>query len=336
MAEQHDMILESPENEVPQSSDMNIIKKIFKNRFGHIRAGWRMLAYLILTIGIAAPVTLYLDSLRVAAGDPIDIVSIWKLIGDLSLITITILTAYIVLRWIDKRPFGLLGLSFTPGWFKELNIGLAMGFGIMTIMFLIFWITGINEVSAGAMNIDVVKTLLGMMVIFIFAGIIEEIITRGYLLQTLAEGSRQWIAMGVFSFLFTLAHLLNPNWSLAGAINIFLAGILLSVGYFKTRSLWLPNGLHMAWNWTQGPLWGMNVSGFDIPNTFMVSTPVGPEWLSGGAFGAEGSYLSSIAIAVLIWYIWKAEWIKPSEVNAALWDKYPEGFGLVKNRRWLK
>ena len=323
MTNQEDMTLGSSENEVVQSGDVSMIKKIFKNRFGHVRAGWRMLIYVILSIALIMPTMKFLMTMNPEQ----TIISRWKLIGDLIMITITCLTAYIVLRWVDKRPFGLLGISFTPGWFRELKIGLIMGFGIMTLLFLIFWITGINEVSVGAMNFDVLKSLLGMMVLFFFAAIIEEIITRGYLLQSLAEGSRQWIAMGVFSSLFTLAHVVNPNWSLAGAINIFLAGILFSVAYFKTRSLWIPNGLHMAWNWTQGSLWGMNVSGFVIPDTFMVSKPVGPEWLSGGEFGAEGSYIAVIALSALIWYIWQAEWIKPTEINAALWEKYPAGFG---------
>jgi len=313
----------TPDAEPDQGDDVSMIKKMFKNRFGHIRAGWRMLVYVFLMAIMLTPIGLILQNTNIE----VTIDSPWKLIGDLTQITFLILAAYVLLRWLDKRPFGLLGLSFSSGWFREVKIGLVMGFGIMTFMFLIFWITGLTEVSAGAMNFDVLKTLLGMGVIFIFAGIIEEIITRGYLLQSLAEGSRQWIAMGILSLLFSLAHMANPNWSLAGAINIFLAGILLSVAYFKTRSLWLPNGLHMAWNWTQGPLWGMNVSGFEIPNTFMVSKPVGPEWLSGGEFGAEGSYIAVIAISALTWYIWKAEWIKPSEVNAALWEKYPAGYG---------
>ena len=192
MTNQEDMTLGSSENEVVQSGDVSMIKKIFKNRFGHVRAGWRMLIYVILSIALIMPTMKFLMTMNPEQ----TIISRWKLIGDLIMITITCLTAYIVLRWVDKRPFGLLGISFTPGWFRELKIGLIMGFGIMTLLFLIFWITGINEVSVGAMNFDVLKSLLGMMVLFFFAAIIEEIITRGYLLQSLAEGSRQMDSNG--------------------------------------------------------------------------------------------------------------------------------------------
>ena len=96
----------------------------------------------------------------------------------------------------------------------------------------------------------------------------------------------------------------------------------------KTLSLWMPIGIHIAWNWTQGPLWGMNVSGMDIKDSFLISAPRGPELLSGGEFGAEGSLISAVVIAALCWYLWRAEWIKPSESIASIWRKYPSGFGV--------
>ena len=104
--------------------------------------------------------------------------------------------------------------------------------------------------------------------------------------------------------------------------------MLLSIAYIKTLSLWMPIGLHIAWNWTQGPLWGMNVSGMDIANSFLVSAPKGPELLSGGEFGAEGSLITAAAIAALCWYLWRAEWLKPSESNASIWRKYPSSYGV--------
>ena len=150
---------------------------------------------------------------------------------------------------------------------------------------------------------------------------------RGYPFQAFIEGSNTLVAMVVLSLIFSIMHILNPNFSAGGALNIFLAGIQLSVAYIKTRSLWLPTGLHMAWNWTQGPLWGMNVSGIDIPNSFMVSIPTGPELLTGGEFGAEGSLISSLLIILATWYMWRAPWLKPSKANSALWRKYPAAYG---------
>ena len=195
-------------------------------------------------------------------------------------------------------------------------------------MFFIFWSTGLVSVTPGAMNMEVFNSMMFLLLVFAFTGASEELLFRGYLFQVLIEGSREWIAVLIFSLIFSLGHMGNPNWSWEGAVNIILAGILFSVAYIKTRSLWLPTGLHMAWNWTQGPLWGMNVSGIDIQNSFMVSVPQGHELLSGGEFGAEGSLISSVVIILVTWYMWRASWLKPSEANSALWRKYPASYGV--------
>jgi membrane protease YdiL (CAAX protease family) len=138
-----------------------------------------------------------------------------------------------------------------------------------------------------------------------------------------------WIAILGFSLIFSLGHIFNEDMSYVSAGCLFLHGILLSMVYFKTRSLWIPIGIHIAWNWTQGPLWGIRVSGTQIPNTLLTSMPKGTELLSGGNFGVEGSLITVIITLGLLLYIWKARWIKPTEEMAALWRKYPSGFGLT-------
>ena len=137
------------------------------------------------------------------------------------------------------------------------------------------------------------------------------------------------ISILVLSFIFSLVHIFNEDFSWIGGVSLFLHGILFGLVYFKTRSLWVPIGLHVAWNWTQGPLWGMKVSGTGIAHTFMVSVPKGPELLSGGEFGAEGSLITVIVSAALVLYVWKAKWIRPTEEKAVLWRRYPLGFGLA-------
>jgi len=84
----------------------------------------------------------------------------------------------------------------------------------------------------------------------------------------------------------------------------------------------------MAWNWTQGPIWGMNVSGTTMESSFLVSTPQGSEFWSGGEFGAEGSIFAAVVSIFVIWIIWRADWIKPSDANSELWKKYPESYGI--------
>ncbi|MCH7495206.1 MAG: CPBP family intramembrane metalloprotease [Candidatus Marinimicrobia bacterium] len=304
------------------------LKQTFVNRFGHIRAGWRMMIYVIITALLSFPAKYLHGFFKPYFSGEGGFHSPIMIVQYIILTSVFMLSAFIVLKWIDKRPFKTLGLWFSPGWFKEFSIGLGIGFGLLTTLFLIFWLTGLVEVTAGARGIELGITLLSFLILFALAGLLDELMLRGYLFQAFIEGSNALVAVVVLSLIFSIMHMFNPNFSAGGALNIFLAGVMLSVAYIKTRSLWLPTGLHMAWNWTQGPLWGMNVSGIDIQNSFMVSVPQGPELLSGGEFGAEGSLISSVVIILVIWYMWRASWLKPSEANSALWRKYPAAYGV--------
>ncbi len=132
--------------------------------------------------------------------------------------------------------------------------------------------------------------------------------------------------MVALSLLFVVGHLTNENLAWTGALHLFLHGILYAAAYLKTRSLWVPIGLHLAWNWTQGPVFGMHVSGMEVSNTLLQAVPTGPEILSGGAFGAEGSLLSSLVTVVLILWLWRSKRIRPTPELAAAWSRFPAGF----------
>jgi len=302
--------------------------KTFKNPFGHLRAGWRMTAYLIVLAVIAIPVNILMHSIKSYIPGGKGMHSPRMIVLYVVMVSVFTFAAYLTLKLIDKRPFRLLGLWFSPGWFREYYIGLGFGFGSITVVFLILWLTNHVDVTKGTWDSALSVSLLKLLVLFAFAGALEELMLRGYLFQAFIEGSNKWIAILVLSLIFSAMHMFNPNWSAMGAIIIFLAGIELSVAYVKTRSLWLPIGLHMAWNWTQGPLWGMHVSGTTIENTVLVSVPQGSEFWSGGEFGAEGSIFAAVITVLVTWIIWRAEWIKPSKANSELWKKYPASYGV--------
>ena len=117
----------------------------------------------------------------------------------------------------------------------------------------------------------------------------EEILLRGLIFRLLEKWLGSWAALTISALLFGLAHIANPNSSLFAAIAIALeAGILLAAVYMVTRRLWAVIGLHMAWNFTQGGIFGVAVSGNEIEG-LLASVMDGPELLTGGAFGAEAS-----------------------------------------------
>jgi membrane protease YdiL (CAAX protease family) len=322
---------EKSEGALPEQEKPIRDGKIFRNRFGHIRTVWRMLIYLGMVILTAAPLMGLLKAfsfiLPPETGEE-KIASVVNVVFMLGIDIALVIGAWITLRWIDRRRFALLGMSFSFRGIKELFAGLAFGSLYLTGIFLILWIAGFSDVTVGRMNSQTLQCMLTYLVVFTAAGILEELANRGYIFQVLIEGTRPWIAILGFSFVFSLGHIFNEDFSWVGGLCLFQHGILFGLAYFKTRSLWVPIGIHVAWNWAQGPLWGMKVSGTEISNTLLESVPKGPELLSGGNFGVEGSLITVIVTVGLLLYIWKAKWIKPTEEMTALWRKYPSGFGL--------
>ncbi|TFB09586.1 CPBP family intramembrane metalloprotease [Candidatus Marinimicrobia bacterium MT.SAG.3] len=320
---------ESPEeSEKLTTEEPSRLHNTFKNPFGHLRAGWRMLIHWLILLAIAGPTNYLLHSIRNSIPGGKGIHSPRFIVLYIGMVAAFTFAAYLTLKYADKRPFRTLGFWFSPGWFKEYSIGLGFGFGPITLIFFILWGANLLDVSKGVWDITLLFFLLKMLLLFALAGTFEELMLRGYFFQALIEGTNKWIAMIVFSLIFSILHMFNPNWSAMGAIMIFLSGFELAIAYIKTRSLWLPIGMHMAWNWSQGPLWGMNVSGTTMETSVLVSVPQGPEFWSGGQFGAEGSAITIAVSLLTIWIIWSADWIKPSDANIALWNKYPASYGV--------
>jgi uncharacterized protein len=102
------------------------------------------------------------------------------------------------------------------------------------------------------------------------------------------------------SLLFALAHNQNPNAGRLALVNTFAAGVWFAAAYLRTRDLWFPLGIHLMWNWLQGPVFGINVSGIAelSPYPLLRTSDLGPEWLTGGAYGIEGGAACTFAIVI--------------------------------------
>ena len=143
-----------------------------------------------------------------------------------------------------------------------------------------------------------------MLLVFILTGWQEELYFRGYLLQNLSDGLNP--AWGVFisSIVFGLAHLGNQNATLIGALGVTLAGLFMAYAYWRTRQLWLPIGIHIGWNFFEGPLLGFPVSGI---GTFQLlrNQIAGPALFTGGSFGPEAGLVLLPALilgSVLVYF----------------------------------
>lgn len=147
--------------------------------------------------------------------------------------------------------------------------------------------------------------LFGFMAV---AAVTEELMFRGFLFRLIEERGGTWIALTLTGGLFGLMHLLNPNASLWGAIAIAIeAGGMLAAAYAATRKLWVPIGLHFGWNFAESGIFSTEVSGNNTQQGMLDSTASGPQLITGGDFGPEGSVYSVVfGVVLTVLFMWLA------------------------------
>jgi membrane protease YdiL (CAAX protease family) len=197
--------------------------------------------------------------------------------------SILVVIAYIVyVRVVERRPVEELGTQHA---FRELGAGLLVGALLFTVTIGIIAALG-GYAIIGVRPWSAVLLPLGTAIV---SGITEEVLFRGVLFRIVEDGLGSWLALAISSAVFGAAHLANPNATLMSAVAIALeAGVLLGGAFMLTRRLWLPVGVHAAWNFTQAGIFGATESGLDLGG-LLHSKLSGPTWITGGTFGPEAS-----------------------------------------------
>jgi uncharacterized protein len=217
-------------------------------------------------------------------------------------------------RWVERASDTELPLA---GAFSELAAGIAFGAGLFSLM------TGIVALLGGfeVLGVRGAGQIWTMLAIAIFSGTFEEILFRGIILRHLETLIGTWGALALTSALFGLGHIANPDATWFSSFAIALeAGLLLGGAYLLTRRLWLAIGIHAAWNFTQGWIFSVPVSGGDAPLGLLITRRVGPDWLTGGDFGLEASavamVVATVAGLVLVWRV-----VQKGGVVAPMWRR---------------
>ncbi|OOV19599.1 CPBP family intramembrane glutamic endopeptidase [Flavobacterium sp. LM4] len=177
---------------------------------------------------------------------------------------------------------------------KNLIIGISVGFILQSLTILVIYLNGSYSVAA----VNPVSFILIPFAIMFTVAIIEEILVRGIIFRVLEEKLGSHISLTISSVLFGVFHLANPHGTLLSGICITTAGFLFGAAYIYSRSLWLPIALHFAWNFTQSGIFGAITSGNEKTNSLLESKIQGPEYITGGEFGPEGS-IQAIAFCVV-------------------------------------
>lgn len=222
--------------------------------------------------------------------------------GSAALMLVAALAAGMALiRWIDHRSPGALGIALTERTGRELAVGLAIGTGALALAVLISLPAGLGYRGQEGTLAGWVSTAAWTFMGFGVAAFAEEALFRGYPFQVLVRAVGAATATVVLSALFAWAHAGNPEVGPVALVNIFLAGVLLSVAYLRTGSLWFATAVHLGWNWSMATLFDLPVSGIALVDAPLYEPVLGGAgWFTGGAFGPEGGVVGTVGFAVAL------------------------------------
>jgi membrane protease YdiL (CAAX protease family) len=233
----------------------------------------------------------------------------------LAILSPLVFGAYLVgHRFIEgRRPPEIAGLLSL----KEFFGGLALGVTLFSAVILVLWLLRVYHLHAQGTSAGLGAGALAALL----AATVEETLIRGFLFRIVRMLGGTWIALIVSSVFFGAAHAFNPGATVTSSLAIALeAGVLLAAAYVLTGRLWFPVGLHAGWNFSEGSLYGLSISGFTAKNALTHGSLSGPVILTGGSFGPEASIVAVLlCFGVAIPLLWRAA--KRGRFQLPLWSR---------------
>ena len=283
------------------------MKSLFLNKNDkRLKAGWRILLFLLIFWTLASLIFI----IKPLFGN----IGKREFLQDYSLLIVAILAAsattatLIARRFLDKKSFVSLGLKISKQTVKDVLFGFLLSglmaglFFVVLLLFNLIEFNGLglsNSALVGAepssfvqlMKTVTVGSLSLLLLEHVLVGYWEELAFRGYLLQNMVEGLGFKVAVVLSCLVYGLIHAANPNAGILSSVIIVLFGFLRIYGYTLTKMLWLSMGMHIGWNFFQGPIFGFAASGHRKASVIDITIISNNDWLTGGEFGPEGSVL---------------------------------------------
>jgi CAAX protease family protein len=277
------------------SSAIGFPISLFLNKTG-LRAGWRLLIYLALFLVFMVASTYLLRLfLRLTPG----LASLgFQFLGELAGFLAAFLAAWIMSR-LEQRPMSVYGLPARAAFGKEFWLGCF--FGLSEIAMLIGMMAAFGGYSFGSLadhGVEIAKWALFWGVFFVVVALFEEFFFRGYSLYTLAEGIGFWPATILLAVSFGLVHKTNSGENWIGVAGVVLVGLFWSFTLKRTGSLWFALGMHATFDFGETFLFSVPDSGMIFPGHLSNATLHGPNWLTGGTPGPEGSVFDFLILGV--------------------------------------
>ncbi|NNF06292.1 MAG: CPBP family intramembrane metalloprotease [Candidatus Eisenbacteria bacterium] len=268
----------------------------FVNQTRRPRAGWRIAIGLVAMMVVIAVLATAVDATEV----PLIESFLWQLLAVPLLIGLAKLLARM-----DRRSFKEYGLSLQ---LKRLAAGLFLGVFLVGLIWLLLrglgWIEVIDTFYI-RYSAPFALGFLAFALRYASVGIFEELFHRGFLITNFAEGlngakPKRFLAAFLASVLFGLLHLTNDGATVWAGVNLILLGLVFALPFVWSGNLSFSIGLHAAWNFAMGPIFGMPVSGYEPRVAVALSEATGPSFWTGGTFGPEGGFLTTLILGTTL------------------------------------
>ena len=206
---------------------------------------------------------------------------------------------------IEKNALSSLGF-LKRNWLKYLVWGIMISLVQMGVIALVYQVSGIGSFELNELSLEPLLFILGLFPFWLLQGGTEEVATRGWLLTRIAARTNLPLAIVISSSLFGILHMGNAGVTFLSVLNIILDGVLAGLLFIYTDSIWLVVAQHGTWNYVQGNLLGFQVSGTGAAaSIFSFTMGSGPDWLTGGTFGAEGSIITTLVLLVSLVIVYR-------------------------------
>jgi membrane protease YdiL (CAAX protease family) len=258
-----------------------------------LRSLLRAVVFVLITFflwwGVASLIVPFVDALVASA---------------VSLGVAVLVSTALMMRLYEMRPFHHVGLFANHAGAVHLGVGVALGAGASLLIVGLQLVCGWAKIERVPNPESWTSTLSFGLIVLVVGAIGEELLFRGYAFQYLIRAFGPWVSILATSLLFGWAHTANPSFTKVSMINTAMFGAVFGYAYWRTRDLWLPLGMHWAWNFSLATI-GANVSGLKIKLLGISVVSTGPALWSGGDYGPEASLLATFALVAVAAFLWR-------------------------------
>jgi membrane protease YdiL (CAAX protease family) len=314
---------------------MNPDGKIYQFFFNHVaqfKWQWRVLVYFFLSLIVANFIAAFLDVILPAVSTSSPGHDLITLIQFAASLTGVWLLTWALLKFMDKRPWRSIGLSFHPEWKREFIFGILMGSLIPFVLFVLLLPWGFISVSVRPVAFfNFIVSLVLNVCIWITAAVWLELVLRGYFMQTMAEGMGKIVATIFVSLMYALIRIQFHTDQLILGLNVAALGFVFAICYFRTRALWTGIGIQFSMNFIQNFFFSTPVQGVRSSYSLFMVEAQSRNIAVGDYFSIEQGLIAFLITVSSVYYLYQSKQLVISEtVRKIKFDALSQSFFSTK------